>query len=81
MVEGAEAWRDAKPGPGPPSGADAGSAVAVVVLPLNVVPALSAGELAALVARAPGSKGGRSIMFATVSGMWFTVWGVINCRF
>ena len=81
MVEGAEAWCDAKPGPGPLIGAGAGGAAAVVVLLLDVVSALSAGELAALVGRGAGSKGGGSIMFATVSGMWFTVWGVINCRF
>jgi hypothetical protein len=76
MVEGAEAWCDAKPSPPPPIGA-----VAVVVLLLDVVAAPGVGELAALVGRGPGSKGGCSIMFATVSGMWLTVWGVINCRF
>jgi hypothetical protein len=81
MVEGAEAWCDAKPGPSPPTGAGLGSVVAVVVLPLDVVPAISAGEPAALAGRGAGSKGGWSIMFAPVSGMWLTVWGVINCRF
>jgi hypothetical protein len=81
MAEGAEAWCGAKPVPGPLIGAGAGGAAAVVVLLLDVVPALSAGELAALVGRGPGSKGGCSIMFATVSGVWLTVWGVINCRF
>ena len=75
MVEGAEPWCDAKPGPGPPIGAAAG-----VVLLLDVVSALSAGELAALVGRGPGSKGGCSIMLP-VGNMWLTVWGVINCRF
>jgi hypothetical protein len=79
MVEGAEAWCDAKPGPGPLIGA--GGAAAVVVLLLDVVPVLSAGELAALVGRGPGSKGGCSIMLPAVGGMWLTVWGVINCRF
>jgi len=81
MVEGAEAWCDANPGLGPLSGASAGGAASVAVLLLDVVPALSAGESTALVDRGAGSKGGCSIMFATVSGMWFTVWGVINCRF
>ena len=81
MVEGAEAWRDAKPSLPPPIGAVAGGAVGVVVLLLDVVPALSAGELAALVGRGPGSKGGCSIMPPAEGGMWLTVWGVINCRF
>jgi hypothetical protein len=81
MVEGAEAWCDAKPSPPPLIGAGAGGAVAAVVLLLDVVPALSAGELAALVGREPGSKGGCSIGLPAVGGIWFTVSGVINCRF
>ena len=81
MVEGAEAWCDAKPGLGPLSGASGGGPAAFAVLLLDVVPALSAEELAALVGCGPGSKGGCSIMFATVTGMWLNVWGVINCRF
>ena len=81
MVEGAEARCDAKPSLPPPIGAGTGGAAAVVVLLLDVVPALSAGELAALVGRGPGSKGGCSIMLPAVGRMWLTVWGVINCRF
>jgi len=81
MVEGAEAWCEAKPVLGPLSGAGVGAAAAVAVLLLDVVLALSAGESTALVDRGAGSKGGCSIMFATVSGMWLKVWGVINCRF
>jgi hypothetical protein len=76
MVEGAEAWRDAKLGPGPLIGA-----VAAAVLLLDVVPAPGAGELAALVGSGPGSKGGRTIRLPDVGGMWLTVSGVINCRF
>ena len=65
MVEGAEAWRDAKSIPDPAIGADAGVA----------------GEVAALVARGPGSKGGWSIIVPAMGRMWLTVWGVIICRF
>jgi len=79
MVEGAEAWRQAKPGLGPLIGA--GGAVAAVVLPLDVVTAPGAGELGALVGRGLGSKGGRTIRLPSVGGVWFMVWGVINCRF
>jgi hypothetical protein len=81
MVEGAEAWRDAKPGPGPLIGPVEGGAVAAAALLLDVVPAPSAGELAALVGCGPGSKGGRTIRLPAVGGMLLTVWGVINCRF
>ena len=79
MVEGAEAWRHAKPGLGPLIGA--GGAVATAVLPLGVVPAPGAGELAALVGSGAGSKGGRTIRLPSVGGVWLMVWGVINCRF
>jgi len=68
MVEGAEAGRHAKPLPDAMIGAVAGGAAPVAVLFLDVVPTLSAGELAALVDGGPGSKGGCSIMFATVTG-------------
>ena len=74
MVEGAEAWCDAKPGPGPLIGAGAGGAVTAAVLLLDVIPAPSVGELAALVGRGPGSKGGCSIRLPAVGGMWLTVW-------
>ena len=80
MVEGAEPW-GAKPGPGPPIGADAGIAPAAVVLLLEVVTAAGAGELPALGGGELSSKGGCVIGSPAVGGVWLTISGVIICRF
>jgi hypothetical protein len=81
MVAGAEVCCDAKSSFLPPADAGVSSPGAVVVPLFGVVSALNAGELAALVTRGLGSKGGRSIMLPAVGKTWLMVSGVINWRF
>jgi hypothetical protein len=68
MVGGAVARADAKPSPDLDGAAGTRVAVATADLLSDMVCGL-------------GSKGGWSILVASVAGMWFTTWGVINCRF
>ena len=73
MVAGAEVCCDAKSSFLPPADAGVSGPGAVVVPLLGVVSALSAGELAGLVASGFGSKGGRSIMLPAGGETWVMV--------